>query len=183
VSDLPTISKDVTSGWQLQAAARARSGGLTRKQIDILHVEAECNMDERGVAIAAALSTIDSLTAENATLKEQLAARERECGELRPLHKCKCVARIHNMMPGRDWWLGELTEKVPEWPHETHCLHIKTPLKEIVLLCNMGDLQGLAVLCDIPWPIVNPTWKERMKDAYERAALNIAPAAEGADHE
>ncbi len=90
--------------------------------------------------------------------------------ELHPPHQCRCIARIHNMAPGREWWLGELTERVSEWPHETHCLHIKTPLKDIVLLCNIGDLQGLTVLCDIPFPVKNPTWKERMEAAYRRAA-------------
>lgn len=111
-------------------------------------------------------------------LRRQLAAAQHELAEarralegLKPAHKCECIARIHNMQPGRDWWLGKLTEPVPEWPHETHCLHIKTPLKDIVLLCNMGDLQGLTVLCDIPFPIVNATWKERMRAAYQRAAM------------
>jgi hypothetical protein len=102
-----------------------------------------------------------------AALKEPVKSNELLC----PPHKCRCIARIHNMAPGRDWWLGELTEPVPEWPHETHCLHITTPLKSVVFLCNRGDLSGLAVLCDIPFPIVNETWRERMSDAYKRAAL------------
>lgn len=99
------------------------------------------------------------------------AERDRLREGLQPLHKCRCIARIHNMAPGRDWWLGELTEKHPDWPNETHCLHIKTPLKDVVLLCNMGDLQGLTVLCNIPFPVVNERWKERMEAGYRRAAM------------
>lgn len=95
---------------------------------------------------------------------------ERELEErLRPPHQCRPVARIHNMAPGREWWLGFLTEPIADHPSETHCLHIKTPLKEVWLLCNIGDLQGLVVLCDIPFPVVNEVWKERMETSYLRS--------------
>ena len=92
--------------------------------------------------------------------------------ELRPPHKCKPIAKINNMAEGRDWWLGELTEPfyAPDGAEETHCMHIKTPFKEIWLLCNMGDLQGLAVLVDVPFPILNQRWKDRMTTNYKHSA-------------
>lgn len=64
---------------------------------------------------------------------------------LKPKHKCEFIARAF-MGENRDWWLGKLTEQVPEWPAETHCLHLKTPVKDVVFLCNSGDFQQLAVL-------------------------------------
>src|SRR5687767_9838333 len=101
--------------------------------IDREHEDAQ-RIGELEAELTAARSQIAALTTERDEAREQA---ERLEGALKPEHKCKCIARIHNMAPGRDWWLGELTEKVAEWPHETHCLHIKTPLKDVVFLCNM----------------------------------------------
>ena len=100
--------------------------------------------------------------------------------ELRPPHVCKKVATISNMGKGRDWWLGELIEPfyAPDGVKETHCLHLKTPLKEVWFLCNQGDMQGLTVLTNIPFPVVNDAWRDRMALHYQNAAMP-EPQAEG----
>lgn len=84
-------------------------------------------------------------------------------------HQCKPVARL-KMGEGRDWWLGELTEPIPEWPTETHCLHIKTPLKEVVLGVTRGDMEQLAVLCQIVCGPINTNWLERMAIVFQKRA-------------
>lgn len=91
-------------------------------------------------------------------------------------HKCRPVARMF-MDEGRDWWLGELTEPLPDWPRETHCLHIKTPLKEVVLGVCAADMEQLTVLCYVVRQTdsasnahVNEQWIERMAEVLKRRA-------------
>lgn len=79
------------------------------------------------------------------------------------------------MEPPRDWWLGELTEPLPDWPRETHCLHITTPLKEVVLGMCAADFEQLTVLCYIVRQgdgessrHVNQHWIERMAEVLKR---------------
>jgi chromosome segregation ATPase len=72
------------------AAARAQAGGLTEEYRSRLENHAKCDdfphmKHSLSSAVRAALSALDSLAAENATLKEQLADRERECERLRDL--------------------------------------------------------------------------------------------------
>jgi len=86
-----------------------------------------------------------------------------------PHHKCEPVARMI-MDEGRDWWLGKLTEPIADWPNETHCLHIKTPIKEVVLGVNYGDMSQLAVLCQIVCGPINPHWIENMIKALTKKA-------------
>lgn len=51
-------------------------------------------------------------------------------------HKCEKVAEINTKLADRQIWLGKLTETYEKEPRETHCLHITTPEKQIVLgLC------------------------------------------------
>jgi hypothetical protein len=76
-------------------------------------------------------------------------------------HQCRPVAKLQ-MGPGRDWWLGELTEPLPDHPEETHCLHLKTPLKEVVLGVNAADLQQLAVAAHIVCGELNGDWLSTM---------------------
>jgi len=85
-------------------------------------------------------------------------------------HKCKRIARLF-MGEEREWWLGELTEPINGFPQETHCLHIKTPLKEVVLGVNVGDMTQLAVLAQIVHggPI-NQHWLENMEKAILKRA-------------
>jgi hypothetical protein len=73
------------------AAARAHAASglteLTAEQRAMIERERDSPFQQSHqprlcAAIAAALSALDSLAAENATLKEQLAAKERECGDL-----------------------------------------------------------------------------------------------------
>lgn len=54
-------------------------------------------------------------------------------------HKCKKIAEVDTKLSDRKIWIGELTEKYNEAPLESHCIHIKTPLKEIVLGVNSSD--------------------------------------------
>lgn len=91
---------------------------------------------------------------------------------LKPPHKCEIIARAPNMAEGRDWWIGRLTEPVfVRGTKEKFCLHLKTPLKDVVFLLNDGDLGQLAVLlgCAQGKPICE-RWVERlMPRAFDAA--------------
>ena len=76
-------------------------------------------------------------------------------------HKCRPVARLV-MAAGRDWWLGELLEPIPGYPEETHCLHIKTPIKEVVLGVNRADMEQLGILVRVVCGPVDPDWLTSM---------------------
>lgn len=91
--------------------------------------------------------------------------------KLRPEHKCKPLARAM-MMEGRDWWIGELLEPVPEWPHETHCLHMKTPLKNVSFLCNAGDFEQLLALSNVVVKLENLSW---LRAATASAQVRLLP--------
>lgn len=92
-------------------------------------------------------------------------------------HKCKKVAAM-KMGEGRDWWLGELLEPLDDFPRETHCLHIKTPLKEVVLGVNRGDMEQLAVLCQVVCGPINPHWLEHMTLVLKSRAGEYPPRDE-----
>jgi len=79
-------------------------------------------------------------------IAEAVKAREEAW---RPRHRCEVVAVAQwNDVGGRANWIGRLLEPVPGWEEETHCLHLKTPLKgEIVLLCMEDDFYQFAALC------------------------------------
>ena len=77
-------------------------------------------------------------------------------------HKCKCLAKAPSMGEGRSWWVGELTEKLTEYPHETHCLHLRTQFKDVTFLCDMGDFQQLQVLCRVVTGKLDDDWIESM---------------------
>lgn len=74
-------------------------------------------------------------------------------------HKCECVAVAPYMGEGRNWWIGKLTEPLPDFPSETHCLHLETPVKDVTFLCNKADFQNLIIVAvsalgelpDIEW--------------------------------
>lgn len=61
-------------------------------------------------------------------------------------HKCNMIALVETRLDDRKIWLGELTEKYNTAPLETHCLHIKTPLKDIVFGINKSDSWWLIAL-------------------------------------
>ena len=88
---------------------------------------------------------------------------------LKPKHKCRKLASAL-MSPGRDWWIGELLEPIPEWPKETHCLHMKTPMKDIVFLCNRGDFENLLVMSNVIIGLKNINWL----NSVTKAAVNRA---------
>lgn len=81
-------------------------------------------------------------------------------------HKCKKIAELPMEAP-REWWLGELLEPISDYPRETHCLHIKTPLKEVVIAVHRGDMELLAVLCQVVCGSINPHWLENMEKAVK----------------
>ena len=66
------------------------------------------------------------------------------------------------MEDGRDWWIGKLLEPVKEWPKETHCLHMKTPVKSVSFLCNYGDFENLLVLSNVVVGLRDMDWLESM---------------------
>jgi hypothetical protein len=86
-------------------------------------------------------------------------------------HKCKKIASM-KMGADRDWWLGKLLEPINGYPTETHCLHIRTPEKEVVLGVNQGDMEQLAVLCQIVCGPINPTWLNTMEGHLKSRANN-----------
>ena len=94
---------------------------------------------------------------------ELVKSYEKETDYMLIGHKCKMIAKM-KMGKDRDWWLGKLLEPIEGYPGETHCLHIKTPLKEVVLGVNSGDMEQLAVLCKIVvGHRINPVWIDNME--------------------
>lgn len=79
------------------------------------------------------------------------------------------------MQEGRDWWVGVLEEPVPDFPNETHCLHLKTPLKEVVFLCNRGDFEQLMALSNAVINFSNSSWLERVTAAAKRRVKRLEP--------
>lgn len=91
---------------------------------------------------------------------------------VKPPHKCRRIASAV-MDVDRDWWIGELLEPVPEWPKETHCLHMKTPIKNVVFLCNGGDFEQLLVLSNVVVELQNLDWLNSMTEgAKSRSQAN-----------
>lgn len=83
-------------------------------------------------------------------------------------HKCNCIAKAPNVAEGREWWVGELTEKLEEYPHETHCFHTKTPTKEVVYLFNEADFRMLIILSESVIGRQNESWLDTMVDAAKK---------------
>ena len=77
-------------------------------------------------------------------------------------HKCEQIAKAPSMGEGRSWWVGKLQENIPEHPEETHCLHLKTQLKDVTFLCNIGDFQHLQVLCMCVTGKLSDSWIDSM---------------------
>ena len=74
------------------------------------------------------------------------------------------------MDTGREFWIGKLDEPVAAYPLETHCLHMKSPIKDIIFLINEGDTQNLAMLFHAAFGPVDPIWLARMAEhAISRA--------------
>jgi hypothetical protein len=92
-------------------------------------------------------------------------------GMLQPPHKCKRIASAVMDMD-RDWWIGELLEPVSQWPKETHCLHMKTPIKDVSFLCNAGDFEQLIVLSNAVVELQNLDWLRSMtQGAKDRGGM------------
>ena len=81
------------------------------------------------------------------------------------------------MGEGRSWWVGELTEKLTEYPHETHCLHLRTQFKDVTFLCNMGDFQQLQILCRAVTGKLDEDWIESMIKISKTPKRTLASAA------
>ena len=98
---------------------------------------------------------INELEGETAALK-----RENEALTL-PEHKCNPIAVAQlNDVGGRAHWIGRLLELIPGYEEETHCMHMKTPLKgEVVFGFIMADFHQLAALCEAAnEEPINPAW-------------------------
>jgi hypothetical protein len=176
-----------------EAAARAQAGGLAEEQQSTLRSAAKgIFVQGSREAVAAVICTIDSLAAENATLKEQLATME---GTLR------------NFLTGRT---DRAESKRPLGAMFVYCEHLEQQLAAKERECERlaeknhqleaGDifiadlafqidrveehLEGRKLKGDGKWridEIVN--CMVRMVEINdERRNANIAPAAEGADH-
>lgn len=114
------------------------------------------------------------LSAENRELRKRVTELERQLEEARrgvqPIHRCRPIARAV-MAENRDWWIGELLEPVSEWPKETHCLHMKTPIKSVVFLCNSGDFEQLLVMSNVIVRLKNLSWLEHAMDGAKIRSL------------
>lgn len=91
---------------------------------------------------------------------------------LKPPHECQIIARAPDMARGRDWWIGRLTKPVfVRGTEEKYCLHLKTPLKDVVFLLNEGDLGQIATLmaCAQGKPIYDGWVAHMMPRAYKAA--------------
>lgn len=80
-------------------------------------------------------------------------------------HKCKKIAQSIFLEPGREYWIGKITETLEDWPLETHCLHIKTPAQEFSMLLNRGDLEQLIALLNTELDIKSLEWLKRITDS------------------
>ena len=85
-------------------------------------------------------------------------------------HKCKIIARAC-MGEGRDFYVGELIEPVKEYPLETHCLHLKTQVKEVEFLCNKADFAQLQILGRSVTGQLNEQWIESMLKIQKSKAM------------
>ena len=90
---------------------------------------------------------------------------------LKPNHKCKPIAEAF-MGKDRRLWIGELTEHIKEYPQEKYCLHIKTPVKDIVFLCNRGDFEQIYILAKVIGINPDKSWTESM---VKGAKNNVTP--------
>lgn len=77
-------------------------------------------------------------------------------------HKCERIATAPALGEGRDFWIGKLLDPLPEYPEETHCLHLKTEAKDVTFLCNMADFHQLQVLCRAVTGEINEGWMQTM---------------------
>lgn len=173
----PIVAPEVDHGVVLvdrEAAAKmafdAVKGALTNENnYSTLQVAAIVAANVRRVPAPAA--TVAPVEQSDANRSNNDDALNWVGNKLRPEHKCKPLARAV-MMQGRDWWIGELTEHIPEWPLETHCLHMKTPLKDVSFLCNSGDFEQLLVLSNVVVKLKNLVW---LRAATARAKAFILP--------
>lgn len=106
------------------------------------------NVGEATFALGYAATRAAFMPGPGAGVGEPRAACARGSPCQQPAHKCSPIAVICNTdtpsKPGesdggkRFWWVGELLEPIPGWPRERYCLHVQTPLKQVVF-CFDGD--------------------------------------------
>lgn len=80
-------------------------------------------------------------------------------------HKCTCVSKAPAMGQGREWFIGKLDQILPDYPEETHCLHLKTNYKDVTFLCNEADFRNLMIICRAVVGQPNEAWMEQMVQA------------------
>ena len=88
-------------------------------------------------------------------------------------HKCKCKLKAPSMGKGREWFIGELTEPLEAYPHETHCFHMTTPTKEVVWLMNPADFRNLYVLSSIMVEELYPNMGADFIELEKKHAKNV----------
>lgn len=74
------------------------------------------------------------------------------------------------MAEGREWFIGKLAEHLPDYPEETHCLHLKTNYKDVTFLCNEADFRNLMIICRAVVGQPNESWMQSMVEM----SLNMA---------
>lgn len=95
-------------------------------------------------------------------------------------HRCREIARMSPCMEGRVVTLGELLEPLPDHPHETHCIHIATPLKSVVFGVCGADFEMLAVFGYlIGRPVLNEHWMEAAAAKFRRNTEKEAAGDQG----
>ena len=94
-------------------------------------------------------------------------------------HKCRMLADV-DTNSDRIIWLGKILEPIEGLPEETHCLHLYTPLKDVVLGMNQQDLLAFAVLAHIGLGYhIDPNRIDKLAQRYEDRAKAIGDVDRG----
>ena len=76
-------------------------------------------------------------------------------------HQCDRIATAPGMAEGREFWVGKLKEPIGV---ETHCLHLKTGMKDVTFLCNKSDFRQLQIICRVVTGEINESWMQTMME-------------------
>jgi len=83
-------------------------------------------------------------------------------------HQCERITTAPAMSGNREFWIGKLKEPIGP---ETHCLHMKTGMKNITFLCNEADFLQLQIICKVVTGDINEEWLNVMVEAAKSDKL------------
>ena len=127
---------------------------MTNRIVEILKSNVTTETDDNGHPVLVILADdIQEIAADLSAAFEE---------RMRIPHKCKRIVTAPAMGEGREWWIGGLTEKIDSYPEETHCLHMTTPAKSVVFLCNEADFRNLIIICRAVVGLPDESWMQTM---------------------